>query len=197
MGGYYKATTISGHDLGHVASAFQKCIRRGMEEDALHWGIELDKSNYGEYAWKRMKIMVSEDVGLAEPALPATIQALYQNWLEQRKKKDEKHAPERLFFVHAILLLVRAQKSRIVDHALCYFYNVHEKREIPDFALDKHTLAGRRKGRGFEHFFTEGIKLDKQSLEDPYLERAKATMLAQEKAGKKNGEEEDQSDMFN
>jgi hypothetical protein len=33
------------------------------------------------------------------------------------------------------------------------------KRSIPDFAPDKHTAAGKRLGRGAEHFFDEGIKL--------------------------------------
>lgn len=183
----YKITTQNGHDFGEVASAFQKSIRRGLEDEALHWGIELDKSNFGEYAWKRMKIMTSEDVGLAEPHLPAVIYALYQNWLDQRKKKDEKHGPERLFLVHAILLLVRARKSRLVDHALITYYGNHATREIPDYALDKHTLRGRQLKRGVEHFFSEGIQLaNKVELENDakYEQQARATALRQSKSGK-------------
>jgi replication-associated recombination protein RarA len=168
--------------LGEVASAFQKSIRRGLEDEALHWGVELDKSNFAEYAWKRMRIMASEDVGLAEVSLPATIYALYQNWHDQRKKRDEKHAPERLYLIHAILLLVRAKKSRIVDHALITYYGNHTRREIPDFARDKHTASGRKKGRGVEHFFGEGIKLSNRSkLDDPYEETARETMLKAER----------------
>jgi replication-associated recombination protein RarA len=178
----FKVTTVSGHPLNEVASAFQKSIRRGLEDEALHWGVELDKSNFAEYAWKRMRIMASEDVGLAEPSLPATIYALYQNWHDQRKKRDEKHAPERLYLIHAILLLVRARKSRMVDHALITYYGNHMRREIPDFAKDKHTASGRRLGRGVEHFFKEGIKLANRSrLEDPYEESAKETMLKAER----------------
>jgi hypothetical protein len=30
------------------------------------------------------------------------------NWINQRKKKDEKHGPEGLFLVHAIMRLCRA-----------------------------------------------------------------------------------------
>lgn len=144
----FKVTTRNGHPLGEVASAFQKAIRRGLEDEALHWGVELDTSNYGEYAWKRLRIMTSEDVGLAEPYLAATVYSLYQNWVDQRRKKDVKHGPERLFLVHAILLLVRAKKSRVVDHALITYYGNHDQRPIPDYALDKHTGAGRRLGRG-------------------------------------------------
>jgi replication-associated recombination protein RarA len=174
----FNVTTRGGHPLGEVASAFQKSIRRGLEDEALHWGVELDTSNFGEYAWKRMRIMASEDVGLAEQHLPASIFALYQNWLDQRKKRDVKHGPERLFLVHGILLLVRAKKSRIVDHALITYYGNHARRDIPDYALDKHTGAGRRLGRGVEHFFDEGIRLaNKADLDDSYQEKAKETML--------------------
>jgi replication-associated recombination protein RarA len=180
----FKVTTKSGHLLSEVASAFQKSIRRGLEDEALHWGVELDVSNFGEYAWKRMRIMASEDVGLAEPHLPAAIHALYQNWVDQRRKRDLKHGPERLFLIHGILLLVRARKSRIVDHALITYYGNHEVRPIPDYALDKHTGAGRRMGRGVEHFFDVGIQLaNKADLPDEYERTARETMLKIDRRG--------------
>lgn len=183
----FNITTKNGHPLSEVASAFQKSIRRGLEDDALHWGVELDISNFSEYAWKRMRIIASEDVGLAEGHLASTIFALYQHWADQRKKKDAKHAPERLFLIHAILLLVRAKKSRIVDHALIVYYGNHERRAIPDFALDKHTARGRRLGRGFEHFFDEGIKLgNRAEIEDPYEERARETLLKANRTSSEN-----------
>jgi replication-associated recombination protein RarA len=97
----------------------QKCIRRGMERDALFWATELDRSNFGEYVWKRLRIIATEDVGLADPQAPLVIiRALYDNWRDQRKKDDTKHAPERLSSFHAVMLLCRADKSRSVDHAL-------------------------------------------------------------------------------
>jgi replication-associated recombination protein RarA len=161
--------------IAEVTSSFQKCVRRGDEDGALFWGTELCMSGYSEYAWKRMKIMVSEDVGLAEPTLPATISALYQNWKEQAKKKDAKHEPERLFIVHAILLLVRARKSRMVDSALItYFEGGRPRRDVPEFALDRHTTAGRKMGRGWAHFFDEGAKLANIGLDDPYEQTARS-----------------------
>jgi replication-associated recombination protein RarA len=177
----FNTKTLSGHDLSEVASAFQKAIRLGLEDEALHWGVELDLSGFSEYAWKRIRIITSEDIGLAEPTLPAQVYALYENWLDQRKKQDKKHAPERLFFIHAILLLVRAKKSRIVDHALISYYGTHQKREIPDYALDRHTWKGRRMGRGVKHFFEEGAHLSNRSdLVDEYEEHARETMLRAE-----------------
>jgi replication-associated recombination protein RarA len=171
-------TSVGGFRLGEVASALQKCIRRGLEADALFWATELDLSGYGEYAWKRLKIIASEDIGPADNQAAVVIRSLYQSWLDQRKKDDQRHGPERLFLVHAVMVLARAPKCRIVDHALINFYEARGRlvREIPDCALDKHTLRGRQKKRGHEHFWTEGAKLaNAANLPDPYYDLARDT----------------------
>ena len=113
----YKVTTVNGHLLPEVVSALQKCIRRGQVDDALYWAVDMYLTGYDEYAWKRLRIIASEDVGPAEPNLPATIEALYHTYTDLKKKKDEAHAPQRLQFVHAVILLATARKNRIVDHA--------------------------------------------------------------------------------
>jgi len=162
--------TLGGYKCGQVASAMQKCIRRGLADDALFWATELDLSGFGGYVWKRLAIIASEDVGLADNSAAPTIYALHQHWLEQSKKKDTRHAPERLFLIHAVLILSRARKSRIVDHALISMYEApRPKREIPDFALDRHTAAGRKLKRGWRHFWEHGARLEnKAALNDPY-----------------------------
>lgn len=157
----YQLLTKKGYDLMEVASALQKSIRRGEEDCALYFTVELYESNFDEYLWKRLRIIASEDVGLAEPLMPATIQALYQSYQDQKKKKDEKHRPERLYLIHAVLLLCRAKKSRLVDWTLIHYWNTHEQRDlpIPDYAFDKHNAKGRAMGRGDSHFFEEGSAL--------------------------------------
>src|SRR5207245_11108514 len=71
-------------------------------------------SDLGTYVWKRLRIIASEDIGLADPSVCVQVRALYDNWVEQRKKAKEDHSvAERLFLVHAILICVRARKSRI------------------------------------------------------------------------------------
>jgi replication-associated recombination protein RarA len=154
--------TKKGLDFFEVSSAFQKAIRRGEEEVAMRMGEELFDSGFGEYCWKRMKIITSEDVGLAEPNMPAVIWSLYQIYQEQVKKKDEKHCPERLYLYHAIILLVRAKKSRYVDWALTYIRETNKKLklEIPDYAYDMHTRKGKAMSRGMDHFYNEGSKLE-------------------------------------
>ena len=159
--------TKNGHDMFESLSALQKCVRRGLEEQALYWASELDRSGYSQHLWNRLRIIASEDVGLAESNVAVQIRTLYHNWQE---------APEnKLWVMHAILILVRAPKSRIVDHAACLFYSAKRPTfEVPDFALDKHTYRGRKMGRGIDQFFAEdgGGMLVNQTLEDPYKARA-------------------------
>ena len=178
----FKLLTQKNYDFWEASSALQKSIRRGDEDGALFWATELDKSGFGEYVFKRLKIIASEDVGLAEPLLPAVLESLYSNWVVQRKKKDTDHS-ESLFLVHAVVLLVRARKSRMLDHAAIFYYNNDDDlREVPDYALDKHTLRGRNMGRSFAHFFEEGAKLENPApLEDPYEGRAKEFLLQRKK----------------
>ena len=152
--------TVGGYACGEVASALQKCIRRGLERDALFWATELDLSGFGEYVWKRLRIIASEDVGTAAPMVAGIVRSLFENWKDQRRKDDTKHEPERLFLIHAVQLLCRAEKSRNVDHALIVFYEGERTaREIPDFALDRHTSRGRSRRRGWAHFWKEGARL--------------------------------------
>ena len=96
------------------------------------------------------------------------VKTLHDLWYDHKKSEES-----RLYFVHAILLLVRAPKSRTVDNAtVAFFRGVREKREIPDYALDKHTSRGRAMGRGFGHFFAHGAMLEPQPPEDAYEKRA-------------------------
>jgi hypothetical protein len=46
-----------------------------------------------------------------------------------------------------------AKQSRLVDHALIAYYEAERPtRCISDCALNKHTVAGRRLRRAYEHF---------------------------------------------
>ena len=172
--------TKGGYSLPEVVSALQKSIRRGDERGAIYWAVEMYGSGYWRYLWKRMKIIVSEDIGLAEPGLPATFQALWETFLELREAQDSRHEPERLPLVHAVMLLARAKKSRQVDHALVWAFGSHEaeRREIPDCALDKHTAEGKKRGRGWDHFWTEGARLENEVGIDPYRDEAIAITKA-------------------
>jgi replication-associated recombination protein RarA len=165
--------TPGGYLCGEVASALQKAIRRGNEREALFWASELELAGYGGYVWKRLRIIASEDVGLADTEAVIAVRALYDNWLEAKKAKHEDAMP--LFLAHAVLLLVRAAKSGIAVHAVMAFWMGDRKAmgmEIPDHALDMHTVRGRRMGRGKQHFLDDAGRLEGETLPDPYFEEA-------------------------
>jgi len=157
--------TPKGYDLHEVISALQKEIRRGNEYEAVYWANELENFN-AKVLWKRLRVIASEDIGIANP-----FASLIVDVLEKQYSADKKDS-RRLFLVHAVLYLARAPKSRIVDNLLAVVYNGEKKLEIPDYALDMHTFRGKKMGRGLEHFFDEGSKLDKQAFEDPYEKQA-------------------------
>lgn len=155
MGDSYQRLTKKGFDFYEVASAFQKSIRRGLLEDAMYWGIELYESNYAEYAWKRMVIMASEDVGLGEPSCIVQVMALKQSYdfLHLRGDAGAKKLP----FTHAIAVLTKSRKSRFVDHAITVYWqqNREEMKPIPNWAYDMHTRTGKSMGRGLDYFYKE------------------------------------------
>jgi len=155
-----KLSTKKGYPFFEVSSAFQKSIRRNREDDALYWMVEMFNSGYDEYVWKRLKIIVSEDIGIAEPNLPAVIHGLYESYQTQKKKKHDRK-PERLFLTHAVVLCCRANKSRLIDWYVIGLWRNHDsyRMPIPDYAIDMHNPRGKKLGRGLEHFYNEGTEL--------------------------------------
>jgi replication-associated recombination protein RarA len=179
--------TPGGYKCGEVASALQKAIRRGNEREALFWASELDLAGYGGYVFKRLRIIASEDVGLADTDAVVAVHVLWQNWLEAKKAKHEDAMP--LYLAHAVCLLARAPKSGIVVHAVMAIWLGDREAmnmQIPDIALDVHTARGRRMGRDRHHFLEEAGRLEGETLPDPYLEEGAAAWLA---AGNRKREE--------
>jgi MgsA AAA+ ATPase C terminal len=100
---FAEQVTPGGYRAGEVTSALQKALRRGEEREALHWTSELDLAGFPGYVWKRLRIIASEDVGLADPSVPVLVRTLYGNWLEQRKADKGDSGNTRLFLVHAVI----------------------------------------------------------------------------------------------
>lgn len=170
--------TVNNHNLFEVVSALQKAVRRGNVDDALYWAVDMDLSGYADYCWRRLVVMASEDIGLANPDAVPVIYALHEHY-DEMVGKSPKHRPERLFLVHAVLYLTTSPKSRIVDNALIQHYAEHDRlrREIPDYAFDKHTQRGRAKKRGVEHFFEVG------AMVHPYPGEAEHELITMVEAG--------------
>ena len=160
--------TANGYEFGEVASALQKSIRRGEEEQAMWWAGELEQKYY-RYLWRRLLVITGEDIGLAEPMGPAIVGALHQNymWYREVAKKPDDHMTWNILG-HAILWMCRAKKSREVNEFAFYVFKgwAKDRRpEIPEYALDKHTKRGREMGRDMKHFFLEASRLENESDE--------------------------------
>lgn len=168
--------TRRGYDVRIVVSALQKALRASDADAALYWAYELDRSGFGNWCWKRLRVIASEDIGPAVPGIAAEIKALHENWLFARKRpsvscdscqdwrgQDEetgKGGEEVLYITHAVIMLANAPKCRVVDWAVWHHSNDYvERREVPDVAFDRHTLAGRRMGRNRQHFVDEASVL--------------------------------------
>lgn len=173
--------TQNGYNLFEVVSALQKEIRRGEEESAMYWALEL-VPQFEDYLWQRLVVITNEDVGIANPNLLQIIPTQRAVYFEFRSAKKDGSA--RLALANAILLLCRSPKCRVADHFQCAVNQdrLHGKRrEIPDYALDKHTQRGRKMGRGVEHWLADGCQLHPQSdVHDPYVERAAAWWTGEE-----------------
>jgi replication-associated recombination protein RarA len=157
--------TRAGFPVDEVSSALQKSVRRGLEEDALYWASEFHSAR-PENLWKRLRVMASEDVDFREYHIVPIVRALYENW-----KQDN----DFLYVAHAVIVLVRASKSHIVvNAAVCVNESALPKREVPDYAVDKHTYRGKTMGRGYKHFFEVGAHLGNTQPEpDAYADRAR------------------------
>jgi len=172
--------TQRGYDIYELLSALQKDIRRGNEYQATFWAVELESFN-PTALWNRLRVIASEDIGIANPLAPLVIDVLEKEYDDAKDPENPEKDAYRLFLVHAVLFLARSPKSRVVDDLLNVVYGQiqHEDKKlpIPDYALDRHTLRGKKMGRGLEHFFSEGTKLNKEPYENPYREKAKEILI--------------------
>jgi replication-associated recombination protein RarA len=150
-----------------LCSAVQKCIRRGLEEDALRFALELETLNKTAL-WNRLKIIASEDIGPANPFMPLLVDVLEKQYLHEGLDNARL-----IFLSNAVVCLCRSSHSRVTDDLLNVVLLEKKQIPIPDFALDMHTARGRAMGRGWKEFFEEGSQLVNESGTNPYRERHK------------------------
>lgn len=145
-------------------SALQKCIRRGLELEAMRFAVELHRTSkaFASMVANRLEIISHEDIDtLAAPWIVpyvATACAQARAWYDPAKL-----GKSRMAIGNAIRLMARAPKSREGDHFHVAAGLAAELEgyvpQIPDWANDGHTLAGRRQGRGLEYFRTVSTQL--------------------------------------
>lgn len=142
-----------GYVYGQVASAMQKEIRKGDEEAAVYWGLLLYDAS-PQYAWKRLVVTATEDIGLADPQAVCTIAALTSAWAFCKQNSWNVDAD---IVTMAIVLLCRAPKSTEADDLKnLVLYDV-DIREMPDYARDVHTKAGKEVGKTIADWFADRV----------------------------------------
>lgn len=134
--------TPGGYDFGEVTSAVQKSIRRGDEREAVYWALELYKTA-PYYLIKRLLVIASEDIGMANPEVVGVVNSLAVGWAEAKKLSwyVSSHQPMMM-----VMLLCRAIKStEVEDLIMVTELDVKEgkKREMPADAIDMHTQRGK------------------------------------------------------
>ncbi|HAL44809.1 MAG: hypothetical protein A2Y12_01275 [Planctomycetes bacterium GWF2_42_9] len=142
-----------------MISALQKCVRRAMTEEAGYWFFNLCEMGQFGFAINRLKITAHEDIGVND--IQAVMFAL-RSIDDARELYKAKNDGWRVPASNAIIALCQANKGREADNfqAICRGRVIKNPNiEVPDFAFDKHTIKGRKMGRGFKHFFDEAAKL--------------------------------------
>lgn len=77
--------TKNGYRFGEVLSALQKDIRRGKEEEALFWALELCPE-FEDHLWSRLVIIAYEDVSSLVPGnIPTVISRMREDYFRFHK----------------------------------------------------------------------------------------------------------------
>ena len=190
--------TKNGYKLDQVVSALQKTIRRGLEEQAFYWALEMCP-DFEQHLWNRLLIIGYEDISALVPGnVAVSISTMRDDYFFLRSKGK---SAALLILANAILLMCRSDKSRVANNfmlALGKRLDEGYREEIPDFALDMHTGAGRAMKRAGKHFAEEAsiIKPECKTVVDNYKEevekrlhqnnyKSKAFAWAKEKRSKR------------
>jgi replication-associated recombination protein RarA len=148
------------HDLAadEVISALQKEIRRGHTENAAFLAYEMltTSEELETKLWQRLQVISVEDIGYGQADAPILIQALFQMHNNFPRPQGDRF----LFALHAVRYLCQCTKDRSSDELLNWVKHAIETEGlspvVPEYAIDMHTKAGRRLGRGERHFLEEG-----------------------------------------
>ena len=168
-----RVTTRNGLNGDEVISALQKSIRRGLAEEACKFAYEMyiTSPQMEDKLWRRLLTITVEDIGMGDPNAPILINNLNQI----RLQFDYADGDRPIYFIHAIRYLCNCMKDRSSDllkNIVIKGFAMGEVPEIPDYALDKHTVRGAEMGRDSFHFLNEASKVIPQmEVDNDYKER--------------------------
>jgi replication-associated recombination protein RarA len=158
---WQQCKTKNGLPADQVISALQKEIRRNNVDNAavLAYEMLITSRELEDFLWLRLQVISVEDIGFGDLQAPLLIQTLQQMRLATKPESNDRY----LFAIHAVRYLCSRMKDRSSDEMLNWIKKSYEKKElvpqIPDYALDKHTLAGQKLERGDREFYREGASV--------------------------------------
>ncbi|WP_373899356.1 hypothetical protein ACER0A_001825 [Haloimpatiens sp. FM7315] len=165
--------TRNGLNADEVISGLQKSIRRALPEKACEFAYEMyiTSPELEEKMWRRLVTISVEDIGMGNPYAAILINSLNQ----MRKEYGYADGDRPIYFIHAIRYLCSCEKDRSSDllkNIVIKSFAMGYVPEIPDFALDKHTVRGAAMGRGSLHFLHEAsVVTPQKKIDNNYKER--------------------------
>ena len=155
-----------GYAADELISTLQKSIRRSDLRLAILVGRELYETSaeLEEVMWSRLCVISAEDVGDGSYFEPVLVNSLY----EMHTRLDRSAGDRWLFATHAIRFLAERTKDRTSDewaNLALHLINAAEKPfEIPDYALDVHTMRGQQAGRDVDGFWEDGSRVENERV---------------------------------
>jgi replication-associated recombination protein RarA len=148
-----------------------------MEREAMEFAVELMHSGkaFHSMVCNRLEVICHEDLDTL--AAPHVFPFVAASLAASRDRYSKSIGEARLMVGSAIRAMCRSPKSRAGCHraAAISLRSMLEDfaPEIPDWALDMHTMKGKAMGRGLDHFREEGAKLvPPPTGDDPYEDEA-------------------------
>ena len=181
---WQKYKTRSGLAADLVISALQKEIRRNHPENAatLAYEMLITSDELEDYLWFRLRTISVEDVGFADVYAPVLI-----GTLDQMRRNTRQFGDRGLLAIHAVRYLCQAKKDRssyeIYNRIMKEYDRGNLRPQIPEYAIDKHTLQGQLDGKTEDDFYAEGSKVSPEweGRDKTYRERV-MKILAEQKA---------------
>ncbi|MGN6327749.1 MAG: hypothetical protein ACTHL5_02280 [Rhodanobacter sp.] len=102
-----------------LASALQKCIRRGLCDEAINGAVALHMVD-AEYAWRRLRVIALEDIGLGDVKAVGTVMAI------SGKRQVRRATGDLQLFVASVHSLAVAVKDRTACDLICWIDSAPE-----------------------------------------------------------------------
>jgi hypothetical protein len=161
-------------NLSTYLEQFTDAVKNGDEKQALYYafvaGIFLN-SKGRILTWIQRQGIIRNDI-------------VIEKWAKESKRNKEL-----LVFAGSVVLLFRDltfPHGEYIEAIDQYFSIPIKKAQIPDRAIDKHTSAGKRRGRSLEHFFKEGASVKNERFPNDWEQSGKDAYFCAERTGFEN-----------